>query len=340
MNRPTPIVANASASRRRALRALAVAASAPALALPGGGALAQSAYPGRPVRFVVPFPAGSGTDTMSRMLLDEVRKAVPSATFVVENRPGALGAIGTAEVVRAAPDGYTVMMSSSATHSSGPQLVKKPAYDALKDFTHLARLATFDVAMLVAAGQPWKSVADVVADARRRPDALTYGYGSATAQVAAASFVRSAKQQVRGVPYKGQPPALTDLIGGQITFVMADLGVALPHVQSGRLLPIAVASPRRSSVLPAVPTFTELGIAEVELQGWVGVSGPAGLPPEVVDWWSRQVAAAAAGKDLADRLAGMSVEPAPLPAAAMNEMVSTQFQVWGRRIRDAGIEPE
>lgn len=335
MTRIPPIVASATTPRRALLRAVAAGAAAAA-----GGVRAQAAYPSRPVRFVVPFPAGSGTDTMSRMLLEEVRKAVPSATFVVENRPGALGAIGTEHVVRSAADGYTVMMSSSATHSSGPQLVKKPAYDALKDFTHLARLATFDVAMLVSTTQPWKSVAEFVADARRRPDALTYGYGSATAQVAAASFVRSARLQVRGVPYKGQPPALTDLIGGQISFVMADLGVALPHVQAGRLLPVAVAAPRRSSVLPAVPTFSELGIADVELQGWVGVSGPAGLPAEVVDWWSRQVGAAAQGRELAERLAGMSVDAAPLPASAMNEMVGAQFGVWGRRIRDAGIEPE
>ncbi|MBN9427589.1 MAG: tripartite tricarboxylate transporter substrate binding protein [Burkholderiales bacterium] len=297
-------------------------------------------YPGsRPVRFIVPFPAGSGTDTMSRMLLEEIRKAT-GATFVVENRPGALGQIGSDHVAKSAPDGYTVMMSSSATHSSGPHLVKKLPYDPQRDFTHMARLLTFDVALFVAANSPHRSVNDLLADARKNPDKLTYGYGSATAQVVSATFVRAAGVSIRGVPYKGQPPALTDLISGQTNFVMADLAVGLPQAKAGRLRPLAVASSKRSAVLPDVPTLTELGISGVELQGWTGVSGPAGLPPPIVEWWSRNVAAAVKQPDLIAKLRDMATEPAPLPLSQMNAMVAEQYKVWGQRIREAGIEPE
>ncbi|MGD9941886.1 MAG: Bug family tripartite tricarboxylate transporter substrate binding protein [Burkholderiaceae bacterium] len=322
------------------MRSKAVVAALMAVGLAWQPAAQAQEYPGsKPVRFIVPFPAGSGTDTMSRMLLEQIRKAT-GATFVVENRPGALGQIGSDHVAKAAPDGYTVMMSSSATHSSGPHLVKKLPYDPLRDFTHMARLLTFDVALFVSSNSPYKSVNDLVADARKNPDKLTYGYGSATAQVVAATFVRSAGVSIRGVPYKGQPPALTDLISGQTTFVMADLAVGLPHAKSGRLRPLAVAAGKRSSVLPDVPTLTELGVRDVELQGWTGIAGPAGLPQSIVEWWNRQVDEAAKQPELIAKLRDMATEAAPLPLSAMGTMVNSQYKVWGQRIREAGIEAE
>jgi tripartite-type tricarboxylate transporter receptor subunit TctC len=296
-------------------------------------------YPSKPIRFVVAFPAGSGIDTMSRVLLDEIRKET-NATIVVDNRPGALGQIGTEFTAKAPPDGYTVMISSSATHSSGPQLAKKVPYDVLRDFTHIGRLSRFDVALMVNASQPIKSVHELIAAAKKAPDKLNYGYGSATAQVTAAAFNRAAGIEVRGVPYKGQPLALNDLLGGQIHYVMADLAVILPHVKSGRLTPLAIASPKRSLLLPTVPTLTELGVKDVELSGWTGISGPAGMAKDAVAWWSGQLNKALATQDFIERLHAIAVEGEPNSVEQFNGFVREQFAVWGQRIRDAGIPVE
>ena len=312
--------------------------AAMALCLFTGAASAQD-YPARPIRFVVPFPAGSGIDTVGRVVLQEISRA-SGANIVVDYKPGALGQIGTEFAARAAPDGYTIMVSSSATHSSGAQLAKNVPYDPLRDFTHIGRVARFDVALLVGAQQGYKTPADLIADAKRRPGKLSYGYGSGTARVVAASFARAAGIDVLAVPYKGQPPALTDLIGGQIQFVTADLAVALPLVKSGRLDAIAITSARRSTLLPDVPTLAELGIRDVELSGWVGISGPANLSRDAVSWWSAQLGRALASREVIDRLHALSFEGEPMDTDDFNRFVRTQHQVWGQRIRDAGITPE
>ena len=296
-------------------------------------------YPAKPIRFVVPFPAGSGIDTMSRIMIEEIRKN-SNATIVVEHKPGALGQIGTDFTAKAAPDGYTVMVSSSATHSSGPHLAKAPLYDALRDFTHIGRLCRFDVAMVVNPQQGYKSAQDLIADARRRPGKLSFGYGSGTAQVAAATFNRAAGIDVLGVPYKGQPPALTDLLGGQINFVMADLAVIMAQVKAGKLDAVAIASPRRSALLPNVPTVSEIGLRNAELAGWTGITGPANMNKDAVAWWSAQMNRALASKEMIERLNAISVESEPNSIDEFNQYVRAQHQVWGQRIHDAGIAPE
>ena len=303
-----------------------------------GSAFAQD-YPARPIRFIVPFPAGSGIDSMSRVTIDEIRRN-SGANIVVEYKPGALGQIGADLTAKAAPDGYTVMVSSSATHSSGPHLARSLPYDALRDFTHIGRMTRFDVAMVVNPQQGYKSAAEFIADAKKRPGKLSFGYGSGTAQVVAATFNRAAGIDVLGVPYKGQPPALTDLLGGQIHFVMADLAVIMGQVKAGKLEALAIASPRRSSLLPNVPTFGELGLRDVELAGWVGVAGPAGMPKDAVAWWSAQLNRALGSKDFLERLHAISVEGEPNSVDEFNQYVRTQHQVWGQRIREAGIRPE
>ena len=302
------------------------------------GANAQD-YPARPIRFVVPFPAASGIDTQSRLMLDEIRRAT-NATIVIEYKPGALGQIGTDFTAKAAPDGYTVMISSSATHSSGPQLAKSLPYDALRDFTHIGRISRFDVAMIVNPQQGFKSAQELIAEARRRPGKLSFGYGSGTARVVAAAFNHSAGIDVLAVPYKGQPPALTDLMGGQVNYVMADFAVFIAHLKSGRVEALALASPRRSALLPNVPTFTELGIRDVELPGWTGISGPANMARDAVAWWSTQMNRALSSKEFIERLHSISVEGEPNGIEEFNQYVRSQHQVWGQRIRDAGIAPE
>ena len=309
-------------------------------AMLASGALAAQSYPSaKPIRIIVGFPAGSSVDTIARVVLDDVR-ARTGATIIVDNRPGALGQIGTEAVAKAAPDGYTLMPSASATHSSGPQLSKTVNYDPIKDFTHITNLVRFDVMLVVNPTQGFKSVQDLVAAARAKPDDLTYGYGSATGQVVASSFSRSAGLKVRGVPYKGQPLALNDLMGGQINFVTADVSAILSHVRSGKLSALAIASHRRSTILPNVPTLTEVGVKDVELSGWVGVSGPAKMPAEIVAWWEKHLTAALADGKVIERMRGMAVEPELMTGEAFRRFVVQQYGVWGKRIREAGMEPQ
>lgn len=311
---------------------------ASAALLVGAAPASAQPYPAKPIRFVIGFPAGSSVDVVPRMVLEEIRKNT-GATIVVENRPGALGTIGMDLVSKADPDGYTLLASASATHSSGPQLMKKPpAIDPIRGFTHIGGIFRFDVGVVVNPAQGYRSAQDLIEAARKNPDKLTFGYGSATGQVAAQAFLAAAGIRATGVSYKGQPPALVDLLGGQINFVAADIGVLVPHIKSGKLLGVGIASNRRSPIVPNVPTFAEAGVKDLELSGWVGVAGPAGLPNAVVDWWSKALTQAFANKALVEQIHGTGLEPETATGEAMQKLVRDQYEAWGKHIRAAKIE--
>lgn len=299
-----------------------------------GQAQAQ-AYPGRPVNVLVGFAAGSSIDVITRIVLDEVQRRT-GATFVVEARPGALGAIASAAVARAPADGYTLMPSSSATHSSGPQLARVP-YDAVRDFTHLGTTARFDLMLVTRAANGPRSVAELVAEAGRR--SLFYGYGSATGQVAASAVARAAGLRAEGVSYRGQPLALNDLIGGHLDFVVSDVSSVQTQIRAGQLQALGIASGQRSSLFPEVPTLTEAGLPLVII-GWIGMAGPAGLPEEVRAWWARHLHDALAAPAVAERLRNLSVEPFALNRDELEGFVRQQYEVWGRHIREAGLTPQ
>ncbi len=309
-----------------------------AAALLGVPLAAAQPYPSKPIRFVIGFPAGSSVDVVPRMVLEEIRKNT-GATILVDNRPGALGTIGMDVVTKADPDGYTLLASASATHSSGPQLTKKPpAIDPVKGFTHIGGIFRFDVGVVVNPAQGYKNAQELIEAAKKNPDQLTFGYGSATGQVAAQAFLAAAGIRATGVSYKGQPPALVDLLGNQINFVAADIGVLVPHIKSGKLIGVGIASNRRSPIVPNVPTFAEAGVKDLELSGWVGVAGPAGLPSGVVDWWSKALTQAFANKALIEQIYGTGLEPEPATGEAMQKLVREQYDAWGKHIRAAKIE--
>jgi tripartite-type tricarboxylate transporter receptor subunit TctC len=305
------------------------------------GASAQ-AYPaaGKTIRFVIGFPAGSTIDNVSRVVLDNIRTRT-GATLIIENKPGALGVLGVETVAKAAADGYTMMPASSATHSSGPYLSKAAQrFDALNGFTHVGRVVRFDVVVVTSAAQGYQTAGQLIAAAKANPTAVSYGYGSGTGQVVAAAFSRAAKIQVLGVPYKGQPPALTDLIGGQVSFVAADLGAVLSQVRAKNLTAVALVSDKRSTILSDVPTAKEVGLGGLNLTGWIGVAGPAKLPPEVVQWWTTQLNTAMAAPEVNERLRNMGVEPDLLTGEPFQRFVKEQHEAWGQQIREAGIQPE
>ena len=310
-----------------------------ALIVASCGAFAQ-AYPSRPIRFVVGFPAGSSIDIVSRIVLDDIRERT-GAAILVDNKAGALGSLGLAEVVAAAPDGYTLMPSSSATHSSGPYLSR--ALEKLQPqvaTTHIARLVQFNIAVVTNASGPYKNAEALFNAGRKRPDSLTYGFGSGTGQVAGTAFSKAGGLSARPIPYKGQPPAITDLLGSQIDFVAADLGVFLPFLRQGSLTAVAVLSDKRSSILPNVPTMAELGYAGLVLNGWIGVDGPARLPADVSTWWTHQIRLALATARVQDKLKSVGIEPAPMFGNEFSKFVADQYGVWGRYVHDAGITVE
>ena len=312
---------------------------AAALLIVATGSGAQP-YPAKAIRFVVGFPAGSSIDVVSRIVLDDLR-ARTGATIVIENRPGALGAIGMEVVTRAEPDGYTLMPSSSATHSSGPHLSRAvQKLDPVSGLTHVARTARFDVAVVTSAAGPYQNARALIEAARAKPEALTYGFGSGTGQVGSAAFSTAAGIQVRPVPYKGQPAAVIDLIGGQIDFVSSDLGAVLALLKQGKLAAVAVLAERRSPMLPAVPTAQEAGLPAITLGGWIGIDGPAKLPPEVSAWWADKLRATMAAPEVQEKLRATGMEPALLSGENFVRFVHTEHERWGAHVRTAGIQPE
>lgn len=302
-------------------------------------ALAQP-YPSKPIRFVVGFPAGSSIDVVSRIVLDDVR-ARTGATVVIENRPGALGALGLEAVSRAEPDGYTLMPSSSATHSSGPHLARAvQRLEPVSGLTHIVRTARFDIAVVTAAPGPYPSARALIDAVRARPEGLTYGYGSGTGQVGSAAFSRAAGIRVQPVPYKGQPAAVIDLIGGRIDFVSSDLGAVLGFLKQGKLTAVALLAERRSPLLPTVPTAQEAGLPAIVLGGWVGIDGPAKLPAEVSAWWADQMRATLALPEVQEKLRAIGMEPALLAGEPFARFVESEQERWGGHARNAGIQPE
>ena len=299
---------------------------------------AQS-YPAKPIHFVVGFPAGSSIDNISRTVLDEIRTRT-GATIIVENKPGALGSIGADAVAKSAPDGYTLMPSSSATNSSGPHLMQSlNKLDLDSKLTHIGRMVKFDIAVVTNAST-FADAKALIDRARAKPGDLTYGYGSGTGQVAAAVFSDAAKIEVRGIPYKGQPLAVTDLLGRQIDFVAADLGAILPQLNAKKVNAIAVMSDKRSELLPDVPTTRELGLANAQLAGWIGVSAPSGLKSDAAKWWEQQLMIALQSSEVRERIRNQGMEVDPLIGEAFKSFVGQQYQLWGRYVSNAKIQSQ
>lgn len=322
--------------RRFALQLAAAAAMALAGTTP---ALAQ-AYPSKPIRFVVSFPAGSSIDVVSRIVLDDIR-ARTNATILVENKPGALGALGIENVQRSPADGYTLMPSSSATHSSGPSLGKAlQKLDPVGGLTHIARVVRFDIAVVTATSGPHKNAKALVDAGKARPDGLTYGFGSGTGQIGSAAFSHAAGIKARAIPYKGQPAAITDLLGGQVDFVSSDLGAILGFLKQGNLTAMAVLAEKRSSFLPDVPTAREAGFNPVVLGGWIGIDGPARLPADVQAWWNEQLRLTMSAPAVQEKLRTVGMEPALLSGDAFVKFVEAEQERWAGHVRTAGVQAE
>ena len=308
------------------------------LALSVSVALAQDAYPSRNVTIIVPLAAGSGTDIMARVLATGLTAKL-GKSFTVENRPGANAITGAEYAARQPNDGYTLMFGGNGTHSANPHLSKTIKYDPIKDFTPISRLATAGAVLLVLPDSPYKSMADLIRDAKANPGKLTYGAPNVGSQIASETIKKVMGLDITRVPYRATPQAMTDVIAGIITMAFVDVAGALSNVTDGKARALVITSAKRSALLPDVPTMQEAGFKDFDLTYWTGLFGPANLPKDVVATLDRAASEIMGEKAMQDALRALGLEPAHLPAAAMPAYVQAELDRWGAFVREAGIEP-
>ena len=301
------------------------------------GVSAQN-YPERPVRLVVPFPPGTATDLAARVIGERLQ-ATLGQPFVVDNKPGAGGSIAGSEVVRSAPDGYTLMFSSNSAVASKVALLRQMPYDPLKDFTPVAGVGRNVLVLMVRSDFPARDLKGFIEHARQRAGRLTAGYGSSSSQVCISMLDKMAGIETLPVPYKGIPLAVNDLIGGQIDFGFADLGNAIAQARGGKLRPLAVTSEKRNPLVPDWPTLAEL-LPGYDITAWFAIVGPAGLPRPVVDRLHAATVAALAAPDSGARFATIGLAPMPLAPDALMAFMASEITKWRRLVKEANIQPE
>jgi tripartite-type tricarboxylate transporter receptor subunit TctC len=308
-----------------------------AFALAAGAALAQP-YPSKPVKLVVPFPAGSATDQIARVIGQELQGAL-GQPFVVDNKPGAQGTIAAESVARSAPDGYTLMVTTNTPQAAAPALFKQLRYDPVKDFQPIARLGTISFMLMVPADFPAKNFKEFLAHAKANPGKLSAGYGSAGSQVSQAMLRSMGKIEFVDVPYKGLPQAITDVMGGAISFTFADLANALAQQKGGKLRGLAVTSEKRSPLAPDVPAIAE-ELRGYELIAWFALMAPAGTPKEIVASLHGVTAKALAKPDVVARFATLGTDIAPMDPAQLEAFIKSEITKWARMAKEAGIQPQ
>jgi len=314
-----------------------VAITIAALAL-STAAVAQS-YPAKPLSFVVPFAPGSATDQLARALGQAVNAETGQAV-IVDNKPGASGFIGAQLVAKAPPDGYTVFITTNTTHAANEHLYKKLPYDPVKDFAPVTGLAKGAQIMVVAANKPYKSVADFIAAAKKDPGKLSFGSGSSSSRIAGELLQQMAEVQLLHVPYKSNPLAVTDLLGGQIDMMITDMATGLPQVKAGKLRALGISTLKRSPLAPDVPTISEAGVKGYEMSFWFAAYLPAKTPPAVVKRLQELLVHAVAGANAKNLFDSTGFEPFTTTPDELASFQLAESQKWQRIIKKAGIEPE
>lgn len=325
----------------KSLRMLATILFGVLLAQAGpASAQAPAAWPQRPVKIIIGFGPGSGTDILARLIAEELRVAL-GQPFIVDNRPGASAQIAASAVARAEPDGYTLFLTSNTSHSVNPHVFKKLPYDPVADFTPIGGVAYFPFILAVNAQLPVRTAREFVSYARSHRGNFNYAYGTPTVQIPAEALNRLLDLKAIGVPYKSSPAALNDVVGGQVQFLVVDLASARPLLSAGRLRALAVTTSKRTGLAPELPTIEEtLGLKDFDLAAWTGLFGPAHLPREIVDKLSAALLAALARPEVRERLLNSGAEPTPSDPATFTALVKRQLELWGGKVKDAGIQPE
>jgi tripartite-type tricarboxylate transporter receptor subunit TctC len=299
---------------------------------------AQS-YPSKIVTIVVPFAAGSGTDLRARALAQAIHNE-SNARVIVDPKPGASGFIASQYVAKAAPDGYTVLLTTNTTHAANEHLYKKLPYDPVRDFTPVMLLSKGYMLLLVNPKSPAQTLGDLLELARRSPGKINFGSGSSSSRVAGELLRQMTAIEVVHVPYKSNPNAITDLLGGQIDFMFADASTALPQVIAGKLRALAASGARRLGSAPSVPTVEEAGVPGYDMSYWNAIYLPAGATPEVTRQVREMFLKASASAEIAAYLARIGEDSAVSTPEGLARFQANESQKWGRVIRAAGIEPE
>ncbi len=310
-----------------------------ALALSAQALVALGQYPSKPVRVVVPFGAGSSTDIVMRIIAQPLGQALGQAV-VVENKAGADGIIAAVEVQKAAPDGHTLMIATNSPLSAAPHLKKNLPYHPINDFTPISFVGNYTFFVVVHPSVPAKTLAELIGYARANPGKLNYATGNTTSIVSTAMFATLAKINIVQVPYRTEPPAIIDLLSGQIHMIFSSYSTVAPHVRDGKLRALVTTLPARSPLLPEVPSIVEAGFAKFPIVPWAGMVGPAKMPREVVERLNRELAAILKRPEVQEQLARQAFAPRSSTAEEFNDYVREQLEVWGKAIRDAGIQPE
>ena len=325
-----------------AVAASASVASLAFFALTTGHALAQpAAYPSKPIRMVVPFPPGGGTDILSRLVANKLTE-VSKWTVIADNRAGAGGTIGMAEAAKAAPTGYEMVMGQKDNLVVAPWLYKNLSYDPTKDLVAVAHVAYTPVVIVTSATSRFKTLADVVAASKAAPDSITYGSpgNGTTIHLAGEIFQTAANIKIRHIPYKGSNPALLDVLAGNIDLMVSSVPSAIGQIKAGKLRPLAVTSARRSTSLPDVPTVAELGYKDFDVSTWYGLFMPAGTPASAVATVHAEVNKLLALPDVKAAIQAQGAEVQTMSAEAFSSLLKTDYMKWKSIVQASGATIE
>lgn len=317
---------------RQALRQLALFA----LLAQGSWTFAAEPYPAKPVRIVVPFGAGGSTDVLARLVAPKLSESLKQ-NFFVESMPGADGTIGTGAAARAAPDGYTLLMTAASPLTLAPALQKVP-YDPVKDFAPISLMVNLNGVLVVNAALPVRTMQDFASEARSRPGRFSFGAGTSLLRLIGEQLKQALQADLTVVPYKGTGPQLNAVLGGEVDAVV-DPFVAIPHIKAGKLRPLAVLQSSRSPLLPDVPTLEEGGIKGITLGSWTALLAPAGTPPEIVARLSAEVARIMSLPEVRERLVTLYQEPAGSTPAELAATVESDLAKWRRIAKESNFKP-
>jgi len=324
--------------KARILSCRTLLAAAIAMA-PASLANTQEAWPQHPIKLVVPFAAGSGTDTLARMIGDRL-SATLKQPVVIENKVGASGIIGTRSVAEAQADGYTLLMGTQTTQAANLALFKSLPYDPIKAFIPIGLVATVPVVVVVNPQLKVQSLADFVALAKAKPDALTTGYGTGAAQVMVEMFQAATGTKFLGVPYKSNPQALTAVTANEISMMIGDLGTVKALAASNHVVPLAVSGKTRTPLLPEIPTLQETGYEGFDAVAWYGIFAPAGTPSAITSRIQGALHDALGSPDFRAKMMAAGFAAAPGTPEQLSELVRTDIVSWAKYVRLGGIEPQ
>ena len=324
-------------------RSFLLAATTGCIALMAGtGSYAQDPaadYPNRPVHIVVPFGAGTTTDQVARFIAQRLTEETKQ-TFIVDNKPGANGAIALRYAIAQPADGYTFVLGTNTTHAANLSLFKTLNYDPVKDFIPICNLIIGGVILGVAADGPIKSVADLIDRARKNPGKITFGSGNSSSLAGGVVMRELTGIDIVNVPYKTLPAAMTDLIGGQIDTVFGDAPAVMPSVRSGKVRALGISTKERVPAFPEIPTFIEQGVAGYEVTGWIAAFGLRGTPPAIISKLNAMMAKAIASGDAARIFGGNGWVSIPGSPEALGTFQREEIERWAKLVKAGGIEPE